>query len=909
MKRALLAISAILWIIMLRAQTFSSSVLSSGGFHGVSANHIVDATIGQAIVIQGNNGSIISDGFQQGYLANQADSARIAIDVIGFTTVFVGDTIKLIATSEKIVQKTHWEIEGIAPYAISQGLLQAVCYTKPGIYDIKLKAEYADGTIDTITKENFIKVVGIIQRDSTINKGDSILLSVNDTTLEYLWNTGATTHQFFAKPSKSAVFSVSLINRNTASYAKDSTTVYVTQTVDTATIHKIINLKKIHYSLYDTIDLFTELIKLNYNEIISTANFSWHTSTQTVLIKGIDYTEKNGRFCFNKDFADSLYCTISDTIHENVRLKTNNIHVCAALPHFVVESGCSPHMISDFYNTSRFAVKCKWFFGDGSYSTDINPVHTIVNNTDTKIEYPIRLQAISEVGCSRYKDTTIFIYKTPIVNFGLKQGAPFVDEYMEFENLSDTFQIGVKSFEWKHAGAKIATTYTTHIASFADTNTYDVSLSVKLNNGCHALKTYSYKIDTLPFMQLSDTAGKFLCDGDEIELSITNYKYFDINWYNGNQKIESGKVPTITVNKSGIYWAELIGTNLVHRTDSIKVEYTILPNPEIFKHSDKDSICLGSTIELQTWKAPNATTLWFGDTLKIAENTNSISVSESGTYQVCFIAGNCVKKSELLKIKVIDMPLVPDVKKMQNTENKCMGEIITLQAKNEESFHYQWFYNNSPLKNDTLASLTGILSPGFYVLRSTNYFCYSESQKIEIAYEPTEQEIPKIGYLGPQLWYLACNIDNAKEYKWYYNNEEIIEANNYYYEAGNNLGTYMVAINNGEKCFTFSSPLTIPDETYFATEIINANTSDATVSFYPNPSDGIFMMNFSSEYTGEIIVEIYNALGVRTYYDKMLKKDISFSQKINLLPISSNIYNIYVYANNTVMWHKIIITE
>jgi len=102
-----------------------------------------------------------------------------------------------------------WSVEGVA-LEDSSKVIQDVVFEQPGKYNVSLWAQNSDG-IETLVKEEFITIYGIVNRNPEICKGDRITLTVNDEDLDgYLWSTGASSSSLMVKPDKTTVYSVAI---------------------------------------------------------------------------------------------------------------------------------------------------------------------------------------------------------------------------------------------------------------------------------------------------------------------------------------------------------------------------------------------------------------------------------------------------------------------------------------------------------------------------------------------------------------------------------------------------------------------------------------------------------------------------------------------------------------------------
>lgn len=87
---------------------------------------------------------------------------------------------------------------------------------------------------------------------------------------------------------------------------------------------------------------------------------------------------------------------------------------------FKAFSGCHPHTVGSFVNTSVGAATYNWDFGDKLSSQEANPSHQFNMFSSTKdTTYKITLTAKSINGCPSVKDTIITVYHKPKAEFSI----------------------------------------------------------------------------------------------------------------------------------------------------------------------------------------------------------------------------------------------------------------------------------------------------------------------------------------------------------------------------------------------------------------------------------------------------------------------------------------------------------
>ncbi|MCQ2958613.1 MAG: Ig-like domain-containing protein [Bacteroidales bacterium] len=103
-----------------------------------------------------------------------------------------------------------WDIPG-AKGIDPTSLMQFVTFDKPGVYDVTFTVESEDGLFSqSLTKENFLTVVGIQERNLAICQGQSATLNATDGVNSYYWSTNEVAQSINVRPEKTATYSVTM---------------------------------------------------------------------------------------------------------------------------------------------------------------------------------------------------------------------------------------------------------------------------------------------------------------------------------------------------------------------------------------------------------------------------------------------------------------------------------------------------------------------------------------------------------------------------------------------------------------------------------------------------------------------------------------------------------------------------
>ena len=103
-----------------------------------------------------------------------------------------------------------WDIPG-ANGVDPTSLMQMITFDEPGTYDVTFTVQSPDGNFEkSITKENFLTVVGINERTPAICKGDAVSLTATEGLDSYYWSTGDVKNTTIDRPEATALYQVTM---------------------------------------------------------------------------------------------------------------------------------------------------------------------------------------------------------------------------------------------------------------------------------------------------------------------------------------------------------------------------------------------------------------------------------------------------------------------------------------------------------------------------------------------------------------------------------------------------------------------------------------------------------------------------------------------------------------------------
>jgi len=227
-------------------------------------------------------------------------------------------------------------------------------------------------------------------------------------------------------------------------------------------------------------------------------------------------------------------------------------------------------------------------------------------------------------------------------------------------------------------------------------------------NGCELTSdAVTVTVFDLPEPVVSLSGPSILCEGDSVILTATQSDAY--LWYPDGQTTQS-----ITVYVAGLYAVGVTDANTcVAASDTVDI--TVHEATEInitaggtTQFCDGGNVVLTATGGQSYYWNPNS------------EQTQSITVSESGEYVVSVVDANgCSYDSDTIEVVVFDLPTVSV--NVTGSIIFCEGESADLLAVSPDAVTYEWLENGSIISGENGATLTVVdSSPYTVIVTDTN---------------------------------------------------------------------------------------------------------------------------------------------------------------------------------------------
>ena len=439
------------------------------------------------------------------------------------------------------------------------------------------------------------------------------------------------------------------------------------------------------------------------------------------------------------------------------------------------------------------------------------------------------------------------------------------------------------TYQWENSGAAISgandsklTASTSGVFALRITNTYNCFVRTE---------NITVNVLTAPLAPtISAATSTTFCQGDSVLLSVSPVSGYSYQW-----RLNGGSIGTnsnsYTAKTSGSY--DLVVANSsgcsASSVSTVPVVVNPLPPVSVISVKGQEKFCSGGSATLSVPVNANYSYAWKKGTTDLGLNTNTIDVTETGSYFVEIDLAGCTASTDPVSIEVISKPAKPDIDKGTYKPDDCLGETPPMLSVDNivPGYTYQWYKNETPISSSTSIE---VIESGNYYLEARYDICASERNLAGITFAEAPPK-PVITPKGPAVWLLSTD-SKADRYVWYYNGAIIQGASGSSFLAGQNMGLYRLAVANEDGCFSFSDTLRIP------TGITGIEDIDPfeNVKIYPNPTTGMFTIEMNNSIFGELIIDIFTQNGSKILNIKFQKTTEYFQSQIDLSGQSSGMY-------------------
>lgn len=478
----------------------------------------------------------------------------------------------------------------------------------------------------------------------------------------------------------------------------------------------------------------------------STIEFSWY-------LNGVSFDKTTGL----KSPVNSTISEIGTYAYMLVAIDKNGCKDTAVVTAFihpnpianftVSGNNCGGNMVT-FKNISSGTgafTSYSWDFGDGSKSSEVNPVHTYAAIKS----FHVSLTVSNGKGCSNvYKDTiTLSAGPNAIIEgkdkdgdtkYCLSTNDSISKDTVEFYN----FSTHATSYRWDFGdGTPLVTTASkekiTHV--YVNYGTFKVTMLAISADGCEKSTTltivFNRSVKTSLSLSASELSGCMPFQVMPVNTSLNADSYV---WNFGDGS------PAITVNntapfthlylKKGSYVISLKASNSCNDASVYSDTIKVGGNPVPKAHITPISGCSPQEVNfINEQVTPGTTYNWhLGDASEWTGSGNPpVKIYSEGKWKIVVTAtNNCGSDSLIINLKVNPTPVIPDVR----DKAICYGSTAKLEVLSPTGV-YEWF--DSSVNGTQLATGMIYITPALketttYYVQSKSGDCISKRQAVKV---------------------------------------------------------------------------------------------------------------------------------------------------------------------------------
>ena len=404
-----------------------------------------------------------------------------------------------------------------------------------------------------------------------------------------------------------------------------------------------------------------------------------------------------------------LNSVIGNTVIANPILSTSYSVVgtsnngCSDTVSTVVSVSPNPTLFTQNSNIDICLGDTAILFVNGALNYIWNPILGLNSiNTDTVLAYPVNnttynIIGIDSIGCSSSTNIVVNVNPLPTIDVTSPQSQICIGESVLL-----TATGGIQ-YSWQPLNV-----LNSNVGSVVSANpTINTTFMVNAidTNSCTYWDTISIQVNSLPILNVNNSSST-ICEGENVSLIVSGADTYvwspsiGLNTSLGNSVVAS---PNITTNYV------VTGTDSNGCFDVISSDVIVRPSPNLSLNPSSASICLGATIQIESFGASSY--VWSPDFGLNTTTSNIVNANPNSsiTYNVVGTDANLCTDSIEFQL-IVGIP--PSVAISPISATICEGESITLNASGASDYFWQ---PSSSLSSDIGVSV--VASP----INTTNY--------------------------------------------------------------------------------------------------------------------------------------------------------------------------------------------
>ena len=419
--------------------------------------------------------------------------------------------------------------------------------------------------------------------------------------------------------------------------------------------------------------------------VVDFTNLSTGATSVLWNFSGTTTTISNPTVTYNQPGVYSVTLTATNASGSDTETKTNYINVGSGNTNVAFSYSINGNTVS-FNNNSSGASSYFWSFGDGTTSSQTNPVHTYAGSGT----YVVTLTAAGDCG-NESTSQTVFIQNSapPVANFTANQTSgctPFTVNYQSTSTGNPT------SYQWSFpGGTPAASSLPNPVITYDQPGEYDTYLTVFNSFG----QSTEVKTDFITVVESPTIAFTTNQNGNTVNFINTSEGASSYFWSFGDGTTSNQTNPTHTYSNFGTYTVTLTGFSscgqsaftsvvTVNNTPPPNAAFTVFSTQGCAPHTTQFLDQSTGSISSYSWSFPGA-----NPSTAISANP-TVTFPQPGTYTVSLTVSNGGGSDTETKVDYITVFGAPELDYSYNQN----GSYVSIDNDTDGDYSYVWDFGD-----------------------------------------------------------------------------------------------------------------------------------------------------------------------------------------------------------------------
>ncbi|MCO4293047.1 immunoglobulin domain-containing protein, partial [Solitalea sp. MAHUQ-68] len=402
-------------------------------------------------------------------------------------------------------------------------------------------------------------------------------------------------------------------------------------------------------------------------------------------------------------------------------------------------------------------------------------------------------------GCSA-TSATVNVTVNPLPTVTVAPAGPIAGCAGDVIVLTATSQAGM-NYQWYNGATAVGTNTNTYSATIS--GNYSVVVTNPATTCSAPSNVVAVTITPIPDVTLNAAGPYVFCQGGSQVISVPAQAGASYQWYNGATSVGTNS-NSFTATTSGTYTVVVTFTATTCKATSAAVSVTVNPLPvATISPSGPTTFCSGGSVTLTAPAQANVKYEWFQGATPVGTNSNTLTVSTSGSYtvKVTNTITSCTATSPATVVTVNNTPTV--TLNGPGPYTFCQGgsQVISVTDESALGVTYQWYNGATAIPSATANSYTATTTGQYKVVASYPAAaggCSATSATVNVTVNPlptvTVAPAGPIAGCAGDVIVLTATSQAGMNYQWY-NGATAVGTNTNTYSATTS-GNYSVVVTN-----------------------------------------------------------------------------------------------------------------